>query len=106
MKRIVFLTPQDARFGFSLTGVRQIVTCPDRLLATLRDVMDNSEIGVLAVDERLVGETPLETLRRLEAQWPGLIVIVPGPEEAAIAEEDYSLRLIRRAIGYQVMLRP
>ena len=105
MKRIVFLTPQDARCGFSLTGVRQIVTRPDRLQEDLNELTEDHDIGVLVIDERLTGETTPERLRQIEARWPGVIVVLPGPEEAAVAEEDYAMRLIRRAIGYQVRLR-
>jgi len=32
--------------------------------------------------------------------------VLPSPERAARVEEDYALRLIRRAIGYQVRLSP
>ena len=63
------------------------------------------EIGVLVIDERLIGETTLERLQQLEARWPGVIVVLPGPEETTVTGEDYAMRLIRRAIGYQVRLR-
>ena len=105
MKRIVFLTPQDARCGFSLTGVRQIVTRPERLEETMKELIEDHEIGVLVVDERLTGETTAERLQQLETRWPGVVVVLPGPEEAAETVEDYAMRLIRRAIGYQVRLR-
>ena len=105
MKRIVFLTPQDARHGFSLTGVRQVVTRPERLQETLTELVEDHEIGVLVIDERLTGETTAERLQQFERRWPGLIVVLPGPEEAAVTGEDYAMRLIRRAIGYQVRLR-
>jgi V/A-type H+-transporting ATPase subunit F len=40
----------------------------------------------------------------MERRWPGLVVMLPAPREGARVEEDYVLRLIRRALGYQVRL--
>jgi vacuolar-type H+-ATPase subunit F/Vma7 len=40
----------------------------------------------------------------LEGRWPGLVVVLPAPLRTQVAEEDYVLQLIRRAIGYQVRL--
>ena len=38
-------------------------------------------------------------------RWsPGMVVLLPAPAAGAPLEEDYVLRLIRRAIGYQVRL--
>lgn len=105
MKRIVFITPPDARYGFSLTGVRQIDTAPERMEPTLMELVSDAGIGVIVIDERLSRETSPELLQQIEKRWHGLIVVLPAPEEAVVAEEDYAMRLIRRAIGYQVRLR-
>lgn len=104
MRRIVFLTPPDARYGFGLTGVQQLAVGPDTLEEALRELVDDPEIGVLVVDERLVTASIQSRLRKLERNWSGLMVVLPAPERAARVEEDYVLRLIRRAIGYQVRL--
>jgi hypothetical protein len=44
------------------------------------------------------------SLREMERRSPGVIVLLPAPEAGPPLEEDYVLRLIRRAIGYQVRL--
>ncbi len=105
MKKVIVVTPTDARHGFALTGVSQLTAGPDELPSVLRDLARDPQTGVVIVDERLAVGTVPEQIRQLERRWPGLIVILPAPERAAQrTEEDYVLQLIRRAIGYQVRL--
>ncbi|KPJ80314.1 MAG: ATPase [Gammaproteobacteria bacterium SG8_30] len=106
MKQIVVVTPTDARLGFALGGVVQATTVPAELPAMLRQLADEPETGVVIVDERLLTERAREEIAALERHWPGLVVVLPSPGKAVAAEEDYVLRLIRRAIGYQVRLNP
>lgn len=106
MKKVVVLTPVDARHGFALSGVRQFAIARDDLGQTLLQLARDADTGVVIVDERLVTATTQEELRRMERRWPGVLIVLPAPEKAARIEEDYVLRLIRRAIGYQVRLSP
>ena len=106
MKRIVVLTPPDARHGFALGGVTQLTAAPAELPATLERLAGESDTGVVIVDERLLTERSRQAIATLERHWPGLVVVLPSPAKAAGAEEDYVLQLIRRAIGYQVRLNP
>ena len=106
MKRIVVIAPADARHGFALAGVRQLTSAPADLDATLQELMRDPATGVVIVDERLVAGPAQQRLRQLERRWTGLVVVLPAPGEAVRIEEDYALRLIRRAIGYQVRLSP
>jgi V/A-type H+-transporting ATPase subunit F len=104
VKKVLVLTPPDARHGFSLTGVGQRVTPTPELMTTLRDVTSDPNTGVLVIDERLIEPAMRKPVAELERKWSGAIVVLPAPEKAAIAAEDYVLQLIRRAIGYQVRL--
>jgi V/A-type H+-transporting ATPase subunit F len=103
VKKIVFLTPADARYGFALAGVRQLVTTREELPSTLVALEHDPDIGVLVVDERLTEGPGRAQLRETEHRWPGLVVVLPAPGKKARAdEEDYARQLIRRAVGYQV----
>jgi V/A-type H+-transporting ATPase subunit F len=104
MKKIVFMTPPDARYGFSLTGVGQRVTPDDARTNTLRGLTGDPAVGLVIIDERLVDASIQEQLAETERLWPGLVVVLPAPEKAERPAEDYALRLIRRAVGYQVRL--
>ncbi len=104
MKKIVFITPQDARYGFSLTGVRQLTLVEEEVEKMLLETVEDPETGVVVIDERLVEGLSHERFREMELRWPGLIMVLPAPSKAELAGEDYALRLIRRAIGYQIRL--
>lgn len=104
MKKIVVVAPADARHGFALAGVRQLTRAPEELDAALAELAGDATTGVIIVDERLTTAAAQQRIRDIERRWPGLVVVLPAPGEAARIEEDYALRLIRRAIGYQVRL--
>lgn len=107
MRKIVVLAPADARHGFALAGVRQRTTTPADLEADLGELLRDPATGVAIVDERLAaGPAQQQRLRELERHATALVVVLPAPGEAVRVEEDYALRLIRRAIGYQVRLSP
>jgi len=106
MKNPLFITPSDARYGFSLTGAGQLVADPDKAEEALLKVLADPDGKVAVIDERLLAGIAEERLRELEKRWHGVLVVLPAPTEAgAEAAEDYALRLIRRAIGYHVRLQ-
>ena len=104
MKKIVTITPMDAAHGFALVGVRQLVCTPQELDATLPELMGDPATGIIIIDERLVAGPAQRRIEHIERRWPGLVVVLPAPGKPQRPEEDYVLRLIRRAIGYQVRL--
>jgi len=106
VKKIAVIAPGDVRFGFALGGVRQVVSDGANVDEQLGALTRDPDIGVVIVDERLVPGTAQRRLRELERHWTGLFVVLPAPGKVVPAEEDYVLRLIRRAIGYQVRLSP
>ena len=104
MKQVVVMTPPDARCGFALTGVRQQALLPPRLIDELRAALADPDVGIVIVDERLAADVNPATLREMERRSASVVVQLPAPEAGARLEQDYVLRLIRRAIGYQVRL--
>lgn len=104
MKKIVFLTPPDARYGFNLTGVEQRVVEPSEAMEAMLTTTRDSTVGVVLIDERLLDAATQKLLGELERRWTGVVVVLPAPEKAAKTGEDYAAQLIRRAIGYQVRL--
>ena len=104
MKKVVAITPPDARNGFACCGAVQHVVLPGETMAALERVMGEADNGVVILDERLLSEVDAEQLRIIEKRWPGVLVILPAPGGAGV-EEDYAVRLIRRAVGYHVRVR-
>lgn len=105
MKKIAFITPPDAAFGFRLTGVEHYVISNDDVEQKLLGIISKPDIGLVILDERLMEGLPMEELRRIEKKWQGILLVLPAPERREIEVEDYALSLIRRAIGYHVRLR-
>lgn len=105
MKTAVFLTPADARPGFSLAGARQLTPEFKEVESTLMEVLQDPATAVVIVDERLLPALPEERWRELESRQLVPVIVLPAPERGAEAL-DYALRLVRRAIGYQVRLNP
>jgi vacuolar-type H+-ATPase subunit F/Vma7 len=105
MKKITFMTPADAEFGFSLSGVPQKTAEAADAEDVLTQTMAEPDIGLAVVDERLLTGMPDERLRELEQSWQGIFLVLPSPEKPPAEVEDYAARLIRRAIGYHVRLK-
>ncbi len=107
MKKIVFITPHDADYGFSLTGVPQYAVEPKAFEATLGGIMEDPENGLVIIDERLVtnGGTFEERMSEMERAWHGILLVLPSPVKPPAEVEDYAARMIRRAIGYHVRLK-
>ncbi len=104
MKKVVIITPSDARHGFSLSGVTQFVAAPDEAEACVTKAMADPECGVVVVDERLLPGIGEERFREMEKRWFGVLVVLPAPARVGEEGEDYAARLIRRVIGYHVRL--
>ena len=105
MKKVVFITPPDARYGFSLSGIPQFTVETDAAEEALKKAMAEPDSGLIIIEERLIAGMPEERLRELEQGWHGILLVLPSPEKPPAEVEDYAARLIRRAIGYHVRLK-
>ena len=103
MKAICFLTPEDAAFGFAMTGIEQRTTRPEVAEEALRAALADGAIGLVALDERLLSGISEETLLWAERRRQGILVVLPAPAMGALGG-DYVNQLVSRAIGYQVRL--
>ncbi len=111
MKKIVFITPPDVSYGFSLTGVPQHAVDRKIFEETLNRTMGEPDNGLVIIDERLVGNGHEagglfeDRMHELERAWHGILLVLPSPVKPPAEAEDYAARLIRRAIGYHVRLK-
>jgi V/A-type H+-transporting ATPase subunit F len=105
MKKITFITPADATYGFSLSGVSQLSAEASDAEGILNKLVAEPDMGLVIIDERLLGKMTEERLRELEQEWKGILLVLPSPIKPPPEVEDYAARLIRRAIGYHVRLK-
>jgi vacuolar-type H+-ATPase subunit F/Vma7 len=105
MKEILFLTPEDSAPGFALTGVRQQTLNQDQALDKIQLAFADPEIGVIAVDNRLLEKIDPVRLRELTERWPGVLVTLPAPAGRLAPPVDELQRLVQRVLGYHVRLQ-
>ena len=105
MSEVVFITPEDARYGFSLAGSTQLTATEKKAEELLCQTMTDSDVAVVVIDERLVKAIDAKRFSELGENWRGLLVTLPAPERRGGEEEDYLQRLIKRALGYHVRLQ-
>jgi vacuolar-type H+-ATPase subunit F/Vma7 len=98
----------DVSPGLALAGLAA-VPADDPVAAALRitRLLDEPDVGVILVDERLYEALPDELRSRFARNPLPLVVPFPGPVWVSRREgaEAYVAELLRRAIGYRVRLR-
>ncbi len=104
MKKIVFLTPPDVEYGFSLSGIEQTVADVPAAEDALRKIIAEPATGLVIIDERMLAGMPEGRFQEIERGWHGILLVLPSPVKPPAEVEDYAARLIRRAIGYHVRL--
>jgi vacuolar-type H+-ATPase subunit F/Vma7 len=104
LKKIAFITPGDAEFGFRLTGTEQHIAVEGNFMTILKDTAADPDTGLIIIDERLMNSENEKSMKDMERTWHGILLVLPSPERAGAEIEDYASRLIRRAIGYHVRL--
>ena len=105
MKKIEFITPRDAEFGFSLAGIAHSIAGQEDAEAALEKTMSEPDIGLIILDERILPAIDGEKMREMEKRWQGILLVLPSPGKPSPEIEDYAARLIRRAVGYHVRLK-
>lgn len=106
MKGCIFITADDAAYGISLTGFRQMLSNRERILEDIEQIVAEQSTGLVFIDERLLTGKISGRIEVIEKRWPGAIVILPGPSETEKepAKEDYGMQLVSRVLGYQMKL--
>lgn len=105
MKHVVFITPPDQPYGFRLAGISQYATEPGDTEDAMRKAVSEPKTGLIIIDERLMNGMEEEKVKEIQQGWPGILLVLPSPERPPATQEDYALRLIRRAIGYHVRVK-
>lgn len=102
----MFITPQDAAYGFSLTGFQQVISDRETVLAELEKIVLTGSSGLVLIDERLLNDKVSRRIEVIEKKWKGAIVILPEPGtvSAEPGKLDFGMQLIARVLGYQMKL--
>ncbi len=102
-KQLVFLCSEKLGHLFSLAGFKQMVAGDPLNAQKIIDELTKDEtIGVIFFEETLFDQLDEKYKHFLERRWNGVVAKIPSP--TLISEESYLLKLINRALGYQIKI--
>lgn len=110
MAKIIVLTDHDTGLGFQLAGVEVMkVASSDEAATKMRDLMKDREVGLIILNEEFITGLSEGMQKKIEGSNYPVFVPIPAAKhwgkEKEKEREEYILRLIRRAIGYQLKIR-
>lgn len=106
--RVRVLCRPEIAAGFALAGLRSVEATTAREGGErLRDLLGQSDVGVVLLEEAFYDGLPEDVHRQLGRR--PMPMVVPFPEPAwgpgGAAAETYIVELLRQVIGYRVRLR-
>ncbi len=108
MGRVVSVTDAETALGFRLAGIEaRVAENPDEMRQGIESILAEREVRVALLDEQLFRQLPEPLKRKIEDSVSPIFMPIPtlALREGAIRPEEYVIRLIRRAIGYQIKIR-
>lgn len=107
MARLVVIAGPDACLGFNSAGVETREVDGAEPGEVLSEVFSDEKYGIVIVDDGLLGRAPANLMARVEKRGYPIVVPVTIPDRWEEEPEGESpvVRLIRRAIGYQIKIR-
>lgn len=108
MADFLVITGPGASLGFRCAGVETLeIEENGDVSSMLLDIQAQGRYGLIAMEERFLEKVPEAIMKRLRKRGLPIIIPVniPGRWEEGGPEESPIMRLIRRAIGYQIKLK-
>lgn len=108
MAEILVITGPGESLGFKTAGIETLEAAVDADLgALLLGLQASGKYGLVAMEERLLEKVPGNAMKRLRKKGLPVIIPINLPQAWGEAEPGESpvVRLIRRAIGYQIKLK-
>ena len=108
MTGFLVITGEGDSAGFRCAGFDSIeVRDPPEVPPLLSRLVAEEKYGLIAVDERLLDTVPEALMRRIRKKGLPIVMHINIPrrwEERGVGESPV-VRLIRRAIGYQIKIK-
>ncbi len=105
MSRLVVIADPEAALGFQLAGVEVIHADDfDSGRAHLLELLEDVNVGLVAVSAPLFEQLDEATRRRVETSYKPVVVSLPagGAVMGFATRREYLAALIRRAIGFHI----
>jgi V/A-type H+/Na+-transporting ATPase subunit F len=105
MYKFVVVTDRDRASGFRLAGVEVLEAgTMDEARKVISPLLYKDDIGIVAVNEEFMLSLDEKLMDRIEKMHRPLIIPIPSKSKE-IDRRTYIERLMRKAIGYNIVLK-
>jgi V/A-type H+-transporting ATPase subunit F len=105
MYKFVIVTDPDRAAGFRLAGAEVFEAgSPDEARSVIPPLLHKDDIGIVAVNEEYMLSLDEKLMDRIEKMHRPLIIPIPS-KKREIDRRTYIERLLRKAIGYNIVLK-
>jgi V/A-type H+-transporting ATPase subunit F len=105
MYKYVIVTDPDTAAGFRLAGVEVIeVSTPEEAKKAIPPLLNADDTGIIGISEEFMSVLDPELLASIEKTYRPIIIPIPSRAKKVVSE-TYIERLLRRAIGYNIVVR-
>jgi V/A-type H+-transporting ATPase subunit F len=105
MYKFVVVTDRDRASGFRLAGVEVLEAGTiDEARKVIPPLLYKDDIGIVAVNEEFMLSLDEKLMDRIEKMHRPLIIPIPS-KSREIDRRTYIERLLRKAIGYNIVLK-
>ena len=105
MYKFMVLTDPDTAAGFRMAGVETHEAWNiEEARRMLPELMQDEDAGIIAVDEDFMQGLDERLMTRIEQSSRPIVIPIPGRSHRG-GGMTYIERLLRRAIGYNIVLR-
>ncbi len=105
MYKVVVVTDSDRATGFRLAGAEVLeATSSEEAKKVIPGLLYRDDIGIVAVDEEYMLSLDEKMMDRIEKMHRPLIIPLPSKSKE-IDRRTYIERLLRKAIGYNIVLK-
>lgn len=108
MAKLAVISEPALASGFALAGVEvHAVVTPVEAKRVLLALMDEPDVGIIAIPAAYLGALDEATRRRVNGSTKPVVVAVPSgvPTEAGERRSRQIAEMIRRAIGFRITFR-
>jgi V/A-type H+-transporting ATPase subunit F len=105
MHKFIVVTDRESAIGFRLAGADAYEAAgPEQARAVIQSLSSKAETGILAVNEDILASLDDKFRDRLEKMRKPIVIPVPSRSKG-IDKKSYMERLLRKAIGYNIVMR-
>lgn len=105
---LLVITRKGDSLGFRTAGLKcREAGAGEDIPALLLDLQAGGRFGLVAIEEELLNKVPDNVMRRIKKKGLPIIIPINIPGKWGVVEygESPIVRLIRRAIGYQIKIK-